>query len=706
MAQVTMPDGTVVDMPDTLTPELTQRLQALRTKYPSPTQAPPNRAMLDMTGTPGYNPPNRAMLDMTGTPQPPELKPPSTFMDKLRGQWEGLKAGGKLAGLGAAQTFMNMESPDLPPMPQDQADIDKLNEDFAKKYNELKTHGSGLGRFLGETAVAAPVAMALAPEAAGAGLLSRMGGNAMGNALGTYITSPGTPGEKTTNAAVAGAASPILQGAAEGLVAPAASAIGRGMDWVGSQLPPAMESLANLAKSKGVDLHVENLAPKWAGAAKWAGETPLSGMPAKNTELTGQVEDMTKNFITGLRNKVYGETGEGGPDTLIATSAKRNAAADNAVGDNIYEAAAKLAGNREIPRNRVIDEMNNVIKEEGLKNSPDKGIIDDMQDRIRRLTQTKTEAAKAGEEPMDRTYMGMHNLASEFSQKANSFQKGTREYATYMRLANAARENMQDFADQSGDEALQSITKLGNEWWRTKVKNYSPDSRDYSGWAKMINGKDLDPENISDYFNNARTTGKARYFYNGLDDEGRAAARWGMARDAYSAATGGKNGMPGDDPFDISKFRTAMRNNQVTSKVFFRGEDAKELDGVMKILQATAGTGKAALATGLSSNKVGMSVGQGLGMLGTVPEVMLGHPGIAAATLGAASMPTIAARAIKTAMTTEGGRKMLLAASNYSPTSKALYGLAQKVMPELTGSAAGTATANITNSGAGNGENP
>ena len=130
MAQVTMPDGTVVDMPDTLTPELTQRLQALRTKYPSPVQAPPNRAMLDMTGTTGYNPPNRAMLDMTGTPQPPELKPPSTFMDKLRGQWEGLKAGGKLAGLGAAQTFMNMESPDLPPMPQDQADIDKLNEAY------------------------------------------------------------------------------------------------------------------------------------------------------------------------------------------------------------------------------------------------------------------------------------------------------------------------------------------------------------------------------------------------------------------------------------------------------------------------------------------------------------------------------------------------------------------------------------------------
>jgi hypothetical protein len=625
-------------------------------------------------------------------------------MDTLRSHWEGLKAGGKMAGLGIAQAALNMEDPEFH-LPENPAETDRLNSDFAEKYNALKNHGSGLGRFIGETAVAAPISMALSPEAEGASLATRVGGNMLGNAQATYLTSPGTSGQKTANAAVAGAVTPVFQGAAEGIVAPGLSAIGRGLGMVASKLPPAMENLVNLAKSKGVDLHVENLNPKWVGAAKWANETPLSGMPAKNSELTDQVEGMTKKFIDGLKKKVYGDAGgaptEGSPDLLIKESAQRNAAADNAIGHQIYDVGAKLAGDKEIPRDKVIGEMQNIIQEEGKKNSPDTALINDMNYRIKRLTQTSKEAAGSQDNlpPMDRTYTGMQKLASEFGQKANTFQKGTAEYATYMQLSKAARDNMKDFADQSGDEALKSITELGNQWWHTKVKDYSPDSRDYSSWAKAINGKELDPEAISDYFNSAKTTGKAQYFYNGLDENGRAASRWGMARDAYSAATGGKNGSPGDEPFDISKFRTAMKNNQVTSRVFFRGQDARELNGVMKILQVTAGTGKSTLATGLSSGKVGMGVGQGLGLLGTIPEVALGHPGIAAATLGATSIPSVAARAIKTAMTTEGGRRMLLGASNYSPTSRTFYGILQKVMPELTGTAMGTATAGVTNSG-------
>jgi hypothetical protein len=669
-------------------------------------QSPPNRAQLDMTGTPvnRYNPPNRAMLDMTGTPQPPELKQGHPIHDFLLNQWEGLKAGGKLAGYGTLQAMANMDNPDVY-IPHTQKETDEMNADFAKKYNELKSHGSGLGRFIGETAVTAPIAAALAPEAAGAGLGTRILGNMAGNAGATYLTSPGTPGEKAVNATAAAAVTPVFQGATEGLVNPALSAIGRGAGWVESKLPRAMENLVNLAKNKGVDLHVENLDPRFVGAAKWANETPLSGMPAKNAELTSQVETMAKNFITGLKNKVYGaNTTQGaGPDLLVQASARSNAAADNAVGHEIYQAGAELAGEREIPRDLVIKEMKSIINEEGRKNSPDTNIINDMNYRIKRLTQTPFEAARSKDNlpPMDRTYMGMHELASEFAGKANSFQKGTPEYRTYMRLANAARDNMQRFADESGDEALKSITNLGNEWWKTKVKDYSPDSRDYSSWAKSLSGKELDPEAISDNFNNAKTDGKARYFYNGLDDNGRAAARWGMARDAYSAATGGKNGMPGDEPFNIAAFRGALKNNQVATRVFFRDQDAKELNGIMKILQVTSGTGKAALTPGISSGKVGMGIGQGLGMLGTVPEVLLGHPGVAAATAGVAAMPSVAARVIKTAMTTDAGRKMLLAASNYSPTSKALYGIAQKIMPELTGAAAGTAMSGITNSGSG-----
>lgn len=283
---------------------------------------------------------------------------------------------------------------------------------------------------------------------------------------------------------------------------------------------------------------------------------------------------------------------------------------------------------------------------------------------------------------MDKSYSGLKDLKTEFWKEAQRFERGTPEYARFMRLANAAGQDMDDFVANSSNPALQGVHEVANKWWKTKVKAYSPDSFEVSAWAKQLNGKDLDPEHVMDYFVQAGQAGKAKYFYNGLDDNGRSAVRWGIVRDAYDKATSG-----GSKTFSPGTFATEMAKKQEAVGVFFRGEDKWQIDGFTKLMRAIEDSGAAGYApkTGKAAILPMIAGGQGSSLLGALGALAHGDPGIATAAAATAATPTLFGRLGKNLLTTPAGKRLLLAASNFQPGTKAMNSLLMKDLPKVIG---------------------
>jgi hypothetical protein len=419
------------------------------------------------------------------------------------------------------------------------------------------------------------------------------------------------------------------------------------------------------------------------------GRIPLSGMGDFEAAQQQQAQNAAQQFVDGLKAKVQGA---GTPSEIAQASGRTNHAADLAVGHSLYDAGADLAGPAEAPRNNVIGAMQEALADNARASKPDQALADDLTTRIRRLTQTSTEAERAGEVPMERSYQGIKDLATEFWKESKKYDVGTPENALYTKLSGAARQDLTDFANNSGNEQLKTVTNLANDWWKNKVKNYSPDSLDYGSWAKQLSGKDLDPERVMDFFIQAGQEGKAKYFYNGLDDNGRAAVRWGIANDAFNKATGGTVA-PGNAPFSPATFASEIERQQAADGVFFKGEDKFQLDGFTNLMRAVqrSGSANSTIKTGFGALPAQIAVGEGGGVMGSlVAGLATGHPGLGVAGAGAAVAPSVIARTIlKPLFTTDAGKRILLNAADVQPGSKAMNSILINQLPTVLGVSAG-----------------
>lgn len=473
----------------------------------------------------------------------------------------------------------------------------------------------------------------------------------------------------------------LVQGGVGGTVGAVFGGAGKVIEKVRGELPLAMQALQETADKWGVKLRAGDLSKGVASVEDIASRMPLSGTDDFLTAQQSEAKRAAETFVSKLRAKVG--SGQGTASEMAMGAGRDNHAADKAIGREIYEAEARLAGTKEAPRNNIIAAMNEERALNARQSSPDKGLESDFANRIRRLTQTSDRAKKAGETPMDRSYKGLESLRSEFWKEAKKYQPGSPEYARYMKLADAAEKDMDAFVENAGIPELKGVHDVARNWWRTKVKNYSPDSKEYAAWAKQIRGKDLDAEKVMDFFVQAGQDGKAKYFYNGLDGKGRAAVRWGMANDALKKATDETTGH-----FSPGTFATEFKRLQDASDVFFTGKEKWELDGFVKLMRAVdrSGSANSTIKTGWGS--IGAAVGTGE-MAGAGSALAMGHPLTAAAML----TPSGAARAFKMLTTSEAGKRLLLASSSLSPGSKGMNIILERELPKVLGVSSGaTAT--------------
>lgn len=275
---------------------------------------------------------------------------------------------------------------------------------------------------------------------------------------------------------------------------------------------------------------------------------------------------------------------------------------------------------------------------------------------------------------MDRTFTGLSDLRSEFLKEARQYELGTKENARFTKWAEAVERDMDTFVDREDNPALRGVYDQAKSWWRQRVKNYSPDSQEYAAWAKSMRGKDLDPEKVMDAFIRSNEDGKAKYFYAGLDENGRSAVRWGMAKDALDTATN-----KGTQPFSPARWATEFTKKQEALGTFFRGEDKWMMDGFNKLMraledvpqgEATHRTGKAAIFPMIAGS-------QGSAALASAGSLVAGNPGMAAVSAAGAVTPSIAGKLGTWLFTSPAGKRMLLSASTAAKDTTALAVLAK-----------------------------
>lgn len=524
-------------------------------------------------------------------------------------------------------------------------------------------------------------AMRQAPTIGGKAWGASMGkGAALG---GAYAASDpnATPGSVAIGTA-AGGALPVT-------VEPAVNATLRAAGKVPAYFTKAVQELKDLGDRFKINIPAGNLDRGFGKAQDSMNHIPFSGMPAEYEKTRQQAEDAAKGLIEKLRGKFKGQ---GTASEVARASAAANQKANNEIGHQLYDVVGELAGTTESPRANVLRAIEELNAKQAAGASPNTKLFNqngtgELDTIWRRLTQTSTEAQRLGETPMDRSYNGMKDLASEMWKKSKEFPQGSPEHAMYVRLSQAARKDMDEFAANSGNPALQGAHQVANTWWRTKVKDYSPDSKEYAAWANSLKGKDLDPEKVMDTFIQSGQDGKARYFYNGLDENGRAAVRFGIVQDAYKKATDG-----GNKPFSPASFNTYLKNLQDATGVFFKGQDKWELDGLAKVMQAldNISTGQMVHQTGKAAIMPYLAKGQFGAMGASGMAALTGHPDLALGAAASAAMPSLIGKAGTKLMTTPAGKRLLLAASSLGADSPALHLLLTTKLPQIAGVSAGS----------------
>lgn len=617
------------------------------------------------------------------------VKPDTSALGKLNNMTGQIFSGVRDVTLGQANNAQHLLAKVGMVSPEDEAYSDALMK--AREFSlgdDLGRPQGGIPRFLGNAAATfSPVSVV--------GKAGKLG-NAIREANGFWATGQAAAGAGglmgMLGAAVQPDASPMsigIGGAAGAVLTPALSGagylIGKGTGLLRTEMPPAMDELEALGKKWDVKLPAGMIDKSLARTQDALTSVPFSGMGDELATTQSQAQSAAKRLVSQLKEKVLGS---GTASEVARDSGIGNQTANRDIGHQIYDAATQLAGKKQAPRFNTIQVMQDELAANAKLNRPDAALETEYLGRIDRLT-NKGAQAVPGEVPMDKSFMGLNNLRSEFVGEASKYEKGTPENARYLRLIDAVDRDMDTFVDSQGNPALRGVYDQAKSWWRQRVKNYSPDSFEYSAWAKEMRGKDLNAEKVMDGFIRANEEGKAKYFYAGLDENGRNAVKWGMAQDAYTAATGN-----GQTPFSPAKFAAEFQKKAEATGVFFRGQDKWEIDGFNKLMRAVSGVteGQMVRTTGKGAILPAIAGAQGSAALAVPAALYAGNPAAAAGAAVTAFGPTVIGKLGTWLFTSPAGKRLLLSASEAAPGSKAFAAVLRdleaagfKMTPEAAG---------------------
>jgi len=528
-------------------------------------------------------------------------------------------------------------------------------------------------------------------ETASKGVIGGGLGAGAGYGLDKYKEASGADSDYTAGLGLLGAASPLL---ARGAGATAGKLYNA---FKGVPSTPEQKAVIELGKQFDVPVFAADITPKGGFVdklTKYAEDVPFAGVTkARNAQmdaaqsaaegLTDKLKDqmLSTNFggKAGLRRleqvaqgnsiraskarEILNDIKNAGDDwnAIMKVSGNFNLFRSKLIGDKKFDKVSHLADQYgPVDKKNAIEAVTEAIKENAESFLPDKGLAKQLEDIMESLQSKELNYSQ-----MREARSSLSRIIDDYYKGANAA-VGSKGVGIIQKVKGAFEKDMNQFAQEHGPE-LRTAWKNADHFYQKKVVPFktvelakamttAPVDEIYSKFIK-VGGAEGD-----------KGTGRAKQFYDALDDKGRSAVRYGMIKHALE-----KGINPGEKGFSPAQFASEIEKYGAAKGVFFKGAAKLEVNGftnLMRHIERAAQMNKPDTGIRLSPNAVGASYVGGVYLSGA------GIPGAVAAYLAGTY-------GLKKLLTTEAGRNLMISSSRLNPGSPQMESITTRLLKLL-----------------------
>jgi len=442
----------------------------------------------------------------------------------------------------------------------------------------------------------------------------------------------------------------LLSGALGGAGQAAGEALGAGGRLLKGRRSDAAQQVIEAGKREGVPVLTTDVIPPKGiigGLARQSGERiPIAGTSGVRASQQGTREAAAVDFANSIPRKT--------PKDIIQSLKSQTDKVKKAAGGRIEAFTQRMNDSGAMNIDRTIESIDDVLSK---LNKPgvikDTGAISDLQT----IRETLLEAPQSFEMlRQNRTAIrelveGTDPLAkSQLFSRSKSLLKGVQKTIT--------RQLDELVGEKEGAQALAKYKKA-DAVYANEARNLTK-----SRLKNVLDKGDITPENVENMLFSRKPT-EIKLLHDSLGAEGKAAARSSIISRAIDSAGGAED-------LSVAKFISALKKNDDSVQVFFKGDDKKRINGLKKLLDATRRAQDAAVVT---------PTGQSLQVLlaGGAGASAAGNVGVMA-TLGGAASAGAAARLYES----KPVRDLLLVLANTPRGSTAFDQAVIKATPKIS----------------------
>ncbi|WP_180081226.1 hypothetical protein [Acinetobacter sp. YH12201] len=548
-------------------------------------------------------------------------------------------------------------------------DYDKFTkakaEEKALYEKTRKASGAGMnvGRFVGQTVATLPAA-GLSKSYGAAKLVSLPGigitvqNAAVGGAIGGVGFAENAEQRKQN------IKSGAIGGAAGGIVAKkVGDTVTKAINVKQNRLVPGAQEIDDLGKQFGVKTTVGDVSrnPIAQRAEVQMERVPLVGTTKFRQTQQAQVKDAASKVLDTLKTKlddvdyksipkiqsaanagdknairIMGIVNGAGDDTgkVLQAAAEIKNWRGNRVSSQMYDRVQKLAGPGAVTPNKTVQSIDDIIASDS-KVTPNAELQKELLAIRKNLVDMN----------IKKDFKEMRAVQSRLGELVDKWGRQGENTSAFTKVRTAIDNDLLDFAQSSGNTRLFGELKRANALY-----------------AQLQSGKDkafanatrsAEPDQIFNNFMKAGKGDKAANFYKNLDPKGQAALRYQMAENAFEKAWD-----PNKEIFSPAKFAQEFERNSAPYSNVFKGGDKAQMDGFIKLMRHVERAGQYIENQPNGQRAVDWMIVGGTAL----------NPALAAKVGGLSAMA-------KVLLTTEAGKRILLAAKDLPPGSAGLTNL-------------------------------
>jgi len=310
---------------------------------------------------------------------------------------------------------------------------------------------------------------------------------------------------------------------------------------------------------------------------------------------TGGQRRAQQEFRSQAVEEVAEKYGQFSYDTIVQSLKDQSAKVKTAAGNVLENTGNKLDGVGEIPMNKtqeVATEVRTELARPGVI-TPGSALeeLDNLLDTLDAAPQTFT-SLRENRTAFREILKGVD--------KADRTQLTSRTKSLLQRVENAMKSDMSSFARENltGKE-FNSWNKANSVYAREAEKLTK------SRLKNVLDRGDVTPENVQTLLFSQKPS-EVNLLYKGLTNEGRANARSAIISKVVEDVSKRRSG------FTPNAFLTEMKKRGLQTSTFFKGEDKKQLNGLLRVLDATERAQEAAVTTPTGQETIGVAAAVGL----------------------------------------------------------------------------------------------